>query len=636
MNKVCRILSIAVALTCLLLVSGCKKATLEASVSEIHIGNDAQTVSFTITSSASWTATPNNSWLTPSPADGSSGTHEIVLSAVPNATEETRSTDLVIKAGRAESEVVLLIKVIQDYQNIRFSVDTLVLPKSGGSGKFTVYSDGPWKAIATSKWITEVSPSSGSGDAEVTVTAAESSLRRYQYSNLLFKSGAYAPYITVALEPQDNQAPEVPELKLPVDGADSVIVLPTFSWNCSDKDGDSLRYTLSISENQSDWIDYVTTDTVYRLLSRLEPSTKYYWKVTADDQNNRENSKTTSPVHSFKTSDKTFYFDLEYLLLKKAKRANAISIIFTGDGYIEEDYQIGGTFISAMEEGIEALFSVEPYKSYSDYFNVYVLAAYSKERGMTILGKQKRNTRYKVTKTQLEESTAVECSSDSVFKLVKTIPGITDELLKNTPVFVMSNENIYAGTCEMYLTGESISIIPVCRLTDPDIHTDYPSILLHEGGGHGFGRLADEYVTYDAAIPQTSQTGWSVEAIITWQAGGAFYNISTSEETSLMMWGELCGKSGYELIKNPQGGCYYQYGVWRSEKSSCMIDNMHYYSAAQRLAIVQRLKSIAGEEFSLEEFMANDTVRKPNVNVTRVEGQRFVPLAPPVLKNRRN
>ncbi len=47
--------------------------------------------------------------------------------------------------------------------------------------------------------------------------------------------------------------------------------------------------------------------------------------------------------------------------------------------------------------------------------------------------------------------------------------------------------------------------------------------------------------------------------------------------------------------------------MYRSEATSCMNNNIPYYSAISRQAIVERIMEIAGEEFTLEKFYANDS-----------------------------
>ena len=48
-------------------------------------------------------------------------------------------------------------------------------------------------------------------------------------------------------------------------------------------------------------------------------------------------------------------------------------------------------------------------------------------------------------------------------------------------------------------------------------------------------------------------------------------------------------------------------GMYRSEATSCMNNNIPYFSAISRQAIVERIMECAGRTFSLEDFYANDS-----------------------------
>lgn len=48
-------------------------------------------------------------------------------------------------------------------------------------------------------------------------------------------------------------------------------------------------------------------------------------------------------------------------------------------------------------------------------------------------------------------------------------------------------------------------------------------------------------------------------------------------------------------------------GMFRSEAISCMNNNIPYYSAISRQAMVERIMEYAGEEFSYEAFKAKDS-----------------------------
>ncbi len=612
-------------------LAGCRKANIDVSPSDLTIGNDLVSVTFEISTSERWSIECPNQWVTASPSSGH-GSATISLTAVVNSTGAVRETEVLVTAGKAEGLVTVPVRVVQPPMDFQFSTDEVTIPAGGGTTEFEVFTDGPWSVLSDISWIESIEPLSGLGNARIKITGIASDKRYYQYGNLTFKIGNLNGRLPVRLEPLDNQSPEQPQLESPEAEAEGVSVLPTFSWNCTDPDGDELKYTLWLTDNLSDWRKFETVEESYTPESPLEVQTSYWWKVLADDGNGRENSTSESEVRKFVTSGKTHYADGEWLLIHESTVPNPVKLVFMGDGYVMDDCVLGGKFISDMKEAVTELFAVEPYKEYEKYFDVYTIVAYSEQSGMTIDGQQTRNTRFGVKKVG-EDRTALECDAETVLSYAEKIPDIAGNL-KSTSIFLMSNQNLYAGTCYMYTTGESIAIIPVSRLTDPVVYTDYGSILRHEGGGHAFGRLADEYVTYEGhSLPQTGE--WSVETVLQWQAEDFWNNISIVQESELMPWSSLIGQDGYSSITNPQGGLYYEYGVWRSEKQSCMIDNMPYYSAAQRLAIVRRLKELAGEEFLLEDFISHDTVRAPSEVPAVSKSTFFKPLGAPVLLERR-
>ncbi len=101
-----------------------------------------------------------------------------------------------------------------------------------------------------------------------------------------------------------------------------------------------------------------------------------------------------------------------------------------------------------------------------------------------------------------------------------------------------------------------------------------------------------------------------------------------------VLWQHFIGLNDYPKVGLYEGGSGYLHGVWRSELISCMIDNRFYFNAPSRELIVKRIKSLAGETYSFEDFLARDV----NVdNTPKVTGARTAsvqimpPTAPPML-----
>ncbi len=623
---------VMIVLLSLQVISSCQKDILEVSSNEIIFDNTQSPQTISMTANVPWTIKANDSWITIDPASGS-GSATLSFKATINSFGTERKSTITISGGK-KGEIVVPISVKQPTTLTTFIPDTTFIEKDGGSKTIEVKSNGEWEVFTDgeNRWLSSITPKKGIGNQSISITASASDVRKDQIAALIFRSGTYSSRAYVVLRGKGNTSPNKPILVTPTDKSTSVSVTPKFSWSCTDPDGDELIYELNISKDQTTWLKEKTYNTTFISSRTLDPNTNYFWKIVADDGNGRANSTSESDIFTFTTGGKTNYDDGESWLILSSSKARPINLVITGDGYISEDFKHGGTFESNAREAVESLFSIEPYKTYKEYFNVWVIAAYSTERGMTITGKQTRNTKFKVTKTG--DGTSLTCNYDGVFNWVKKIPIISDDELDKTSIILMSNEDLYAGTCWMWTSGRSIGIAPVSRRTNSGMGVDFKSIVMHECGGHGFGRLADEYINYsNQTIPDTGD--WSKSSLKSWQSAGGLLNVSLSNVEAEVPWYELIGKSGYGRITNPEGGLYYSFGVWRSEVTSCMINNLHYYSAAQRLRIVNRILTVSGEGFTIDKFIQNDIQKSPSAAVMTQSRMfnpfLFVPLGRPVV-----
>ena len=138
----------------------------------------------------------------------------------------------------------------------------------------------------------------------------------------------------------------------------------------------------------------------------------------------------------------------------------------------------------------------------------------------------------------------------------------------------------------------------------------------HEAGGHGFGKLGDEYIYHNAYIqncdcidgcdhPQGDDDMNSTYGHF--KSLGWYKNLSMNGDMKQVPWAHLIYHPQYsDYVDMFEGGYMHSRGVYRSEATSCMNNNIPYYSAISRQAIVERIKAIAGEEFTLADFYAHD------------------------------
>ena len=164
----------------------------------------------------------------------------------------------------------------------------------------------------------------------------------------------------------------------------------------------------------------------------------------------------------------------------------------------------------------------------------------------------------------------------------------------------------------MWGDGSAVAVVPMS--TDPAPY-DFRGLVHHEAGGHGFGKLADEYIYHNAFIQSCSCICCShADAITAFQSYGFYQNISLNGSMKDVPWAHMIYDPQYSnTVDVYEGAFFHSRGVFRSEPTSCMHNNIPYYNAISREAMVKRIKKYAGESYSFEEFKANDKEALPSV-----------------------
>lgn len=324
------------------------------------------------------------------------------------------------------------------------------------------------------------------------------------------------------------------------------------------------------------------------------------------------------------------YAEDEVITLQKATRGNTggINLVFLGDGYDGKDIS-EGKYLAHMQEQVENFFGIEPYKTYRDYFNVYTAIALSTETGIGTVNK----IRYVKFNTSFTGGVGLNGDYDNIFKYVLDMKtSVTEANLNQTLIVITPNSTDYGGICHMWGEGAAIAYCPMSTYGYP---LDTRGVLQHEAGGHGFGKLADEYIYHNAFIDACSCSccGHVLE-FENAKALGWYDNLSLSGKMHEVPWSHLIFDDRYsDIVDIYEGGYMHSRGVFRSEQNSCMNNEIPYFSTISRESIVKRIKRYAGEEYSFEEFVKNDsrevgTTTKSLGNPIQTTGTRVKQHAP--------
>ena len=182
------------------------------------------------------------------------------------------------------------------------------------------------------------------------------------------------------------------------------------------------------------------------------------------------------------------------------------------------------------------------------------------------------------------------------------IPGID---IDKTLVVMVPNTNVYGGMTYLWDEGFAISYCPARNYSYPD---DFRGTIQHEAGGHGFGKLGDEAVIHNSFIDACYCTDPHDAEFNVAKNNGWYENLSLSGKMSEVPWKHLIFHEKYKSIVDIfEGGYLHSRGVFRSEQTSCMDNGIPYYNTVSRESIVKRIMLYAGEEYSFEDFVKNDS-----------------------------
>lgn len=296
------------------------------------------------------------------------------------------------------------------------------------------------------------------------------------------------------------------------------------------------------------------------------------------------------------------YGEDEWITLQKATKGNngGINIVLLGDGFNAKDIA-SGKYLKDIKQEVEYFFGIEPYKTYRDYFNVYTAIPLSTESGIGTVN----TIRYNRFNTTFTGGVGLKADYDEVFNYALGAPTVNKSNLNQTLIIMVPNSTDYGGICQMWEDGSAIAFCPQSTYGYP---LDTRGVIQHEAGGHGFGKLGDEYIYHNAFIDFCDCTCCGhVFEFNAAKSLGWFDNLELTGKMHSVGWSHLIFDDRYsDIVDIYEGGYMHNRGVFRSEPNSCMNNDIPYYSTISRESIVKRIKAYAGETYSFEDFVKND------------------------------
>ena len=310
---------------------------------------------------------------------------------------------------------------------------------------------------------------------------------------------------------------------------------------------------------------------------------------------------------------RTYYSNGQKVVLNQANASgcsNYFNIVILGDGYQKKDLAVGGKFERSARSAMDSFFSIEPYKSFKDRFNVYMVAYQSTDEGTDIKSSGISKDTYFGSYCQGGGNTAAYVADTApVINAVKAAVGTADAqyyrsiavLLVNTDEAAGSTGYPFRDSKSEWTNGYASFAIAVLAANS----TGTNGLVKHEAGGHAFGRLADEYYTNGNTAGSSNKTDLS-----NWHAKGWYWNVNPSNTGNYYKFTNSAYSSSE--VSFIEGGWGYQYGMYRPTQGGMMQGSTGVFNAPSRHAIYHRIitESQSANSYSWANFLEYDKVNR--------------------------
>lgn len=283
----------------------------------------------------------------------------------------------------------------------------------------------------------------------------------------------------------------------------------------------------------------------------------------------------------------------EVIVLQEASAGapKAVPLFIVGEGYNADDIA-SGKYQTDMREQMEHFFSIEPMKTYRNYFTVSTAIACSPQSGI-----------YELTK--------FEGNNDRVLEYARTYGVGIKGNESNATILVLRNTNMPNNSTELYRDGLSISWMGIST----DIYPfNQQGFILHELVGYAFGKLAKENVNHMTFMKACVCPGCNVSHLYNeYRQLGWWQNVSISGKMNELPWYHYIFDEKYsKYVDVYEGAMNHSRGAYRSEPMSVMGNTyVSYFNTISREILVRRIMERANVPFSMEDFLAKDKIELP-------------------------
>lgn len=317
-------------------------------------------------------------------------------------------------------------------------------------------------------------------------------------------------------------------------------------------------------------------------------------------------------VFKLKNQDYTTYTDVKQIttevkedqvltLQTASKGSKAVPIFLVGEGYDAQDIA-SGLYLNDMKEQMEHIFSIEPMKSYREYFTVSTAIACSPESGVDGLRKFQSDD-WRVT------------GNDLVLQYARQYGvGVKGNESNSTILVLRNSMRTGDNNTILYDKGHRGLAISWMAKSNDIYPFDQKGFILRELVGTAFGKLGPEHINHftfmkACGCPGCNMTGQYEH----YRSLGWWQNVSISGKLSELPWYHLIFDEKYaKYVDAYEGAMNHSRGAYRSENASVMGNQyIPYFNAVSREILVKRIMEASGGTFDFNTWKENDKIEIP-------------------------
>jgi uncharacterized repeat protein (TIGR02543 family) len=294
----------------------------------------------------------------------------------------------------------------------------------------------------------------------------------------------------------------------------------------------------------------------------------------------------------------------EVLEYQRATKGAGVDIVIVNDAFNKKEMEVGGVWDTTAIEIAELFFKMPVIRDYREYFNIYILMRVSPKSGLFRL----YNNNY----------VNLARGPDIFGSLITAMPQIGPG--KGETVSVIAAYNGFAGG---FMTKRTYpyAVYQFCT-SEPN----FPGWMMHEFMGHAFTAFGDQY------LAPSDITLWSfVDESMGWQPP-----VTPITRAPAWRWAANCHRAkwddeGWRRFIDIPGNAQYAANeakykqlstdwngnpiwIWQNRTAgNCMRNTSLQTDAWDRFLMYQRIMELAGEPYSIVDFLGND---QQYINIT--------------------